>query len=206
MAPVLFNLYTCLVVERWLAKIEGEDGVGITVHYKYDQKLFRRYTRNAMMSWLTECLFADDGALLSSTRSGAEAAVCAYQQVSKSFGLTVSLPKTKHMVTGRAVEEGDQEPISLEGGSIEAVNEFQYLGSLIATTGRMDSDVSRRLAQASKAFGALRKTVFMDKHLRLPIKKRIYDTCVLPVLLWFRVLDSSDETWQEIKLISSQMH
>jgi len=70
----------------------------------------------------------------------------------------------------------------------------------------MDSDVFRRLAQASKGFGALRKTVFMDKHLRLPIKKRIYDTCVLPVLLWFRVLDSSDETWQEIKLISSQMH
>ena len=69
-----------------------------------------------------------------------------------------------YMVTGRAVEEGDQEPISLEGGSIEVVNEFQYLGSLIAITGRMDSDVSRRLAQASKAFGALRKTVFMDKH------------------------------------------
>ena len=60
----------------------------------------------------------------------AEAAVCAYQQVSQNFGLIVSLPKTKHMVTGRAVEESDQEPISLEGGSIEAVNEFQYLASL----------------------------------------------------------------------------
>jgi len=46
-----------------------------------------------MISWLTECLFADNGACLSSTRSGA---VCAYQQVSKSFGLTVSLPKMKH--------------------------------------------------------------------------------------------------------------
>jgi len=64
MAPVLFNLYTCLVVERWLARIEGEYGVGKAVHYKYDQKLFRGYTRNAIMSWLTECLFADDGALL----------------------------------------------------------------------------------------------------------------------------------------------
>ena len=32
MAPVLFNLHTCIVVERWLAKIKGEDGVGITVH------------------------------------------------------------------------------------------------------------------------------------------------------------------------------
>jgi len=110
--------------------------------------------------------------------------VCAYQQVSKSVGLTVSLPKTKHMVTGRAVEEGDQETISLEGRNIKAVDEFQYLGSLIATTGRMDSDVSRRLAQALKAFGALRKVVFMDKNLHLPIKKRIYDACVLLVWLY----------------------
>ena len=40
-----------------------------------------------MMSWLIECLFTDNGALL---LSGAETAVCAYQQVSKSFGVTVS--------------------------------------------------------------------------------------------------------------------
>ena len=46
MAPVLFNLYTCLVVERWLIRVEGV-GVGVTVKHKYDEKLFRRYVRNA---------------------------------------------------------------------------------------------------------------------------------------------------------------
>ena len=46
-APVLFNLYTCLAVERWQERLDGEAGVGITVRYKYDEKLFRRYTRNA---------------------------------------------------------------------------------------------------------------------------------------------------------------
>ena len=29
MAPVLFNLYTCL--ERWLARIEDAEGVGTTI-------------------------------------------------------------------------------------------------------------------------------------------------------------------------------
>ena len=28
MVPVLFNLFTCLVVERWQARVEGADGVG----------------------------------------------------------------------------------------------------------------------------------------------------------------------------------
>ena len=156
---------------------------GITVHYKYDQWLFRRYTRNAMLRWLTECLFADDGALLASARSGAETAVCAYQQVSKDFRLTVSIPKIKHMVTGRSVEVCNQEPIGLEGGDIEAVNEFPYLGSPMARSGRMDVDIDRRVAQVSKPFGALRKAVFMDRNLSLSIKKRIYNACVISVLM-----------------------
>ena len=155
-----------------------------SLHYKYDHRLFRRYIGNALKRRITECLFADDGALLAATRSGAENAVCMYQQVGKNFGLTVSLPNTKHMVTGRSVEECDQEPISLEGGNIEAVDDFPYLGSLIARSGKIDVEVDRRLAQASKAFGALRKAVFMDRTLSLSIKRRLYTAYVLPVLLY----------------------
>ena len=73
---------------------------------------------------MTECQFADDAALLSSTRSGAERAAVEYQQTSSYFGLTVSIPKTKHMVTGRLVEESDCEPIALEGGDIAMVDKF----------------------------------------------------------------------------------
>lgn len=63
-APVLFNLFTCLVTERWRDRVEGVEGVGIQLSFKYDQKLFRKYIRNASISQLMECLFADDGAIL----------------------------------------------------------------------------------------------------------------------------------------------
>ena len=69
------------------------------------------------------------------------------------MGLTVSIPKTKHMVTGRLVVEEDLEPIALEGGEIEAVGEFQYLGLLIASSGRMDVDIEQWVAKASRALG-----------------------------------------------------
>ena len=62
----------------------------------------------------------------------------------------------------RLVDESDQEPIALVGGDVVAVDDFPYLGSIIAGSGRMDVDVDRRVAQASKAFGALRKAVFLD--------------------------------------------
>jgi len=81
MAPVLFNLYTSLAVERWLERIDGVEDVGITVKYKYDEKLFRRYTRNASERKITECQFADDAALLASTRPAMERMVLEYQQL-----------------------------------------------------------------------------------------------------------------------------
>ena len=39
MAPVLFNLYMCAVVECWHARLRGVDGVGIYVNYQCDGQL-----------------------------------------------------------------------------------------------------------------------------------------------------------------------
>ena len=113
MAPVLFNIYTCLAVERWLERVDGAEGVGITINYKVVGKLFRHYTRNVRERKITECQFADDIALLASTRTGAEKAALTYQQTNSDFGLTISIPKTKHMVTGRLVTGEDLKPIKL---------------------------------------------------------------------------------------------
>ena len=143
-------------IERAHANVE----VGVRLHNKYDEKLFRRYERNASMRLLTECQFADDGALLASSRSGAELAIRTYQRACSSFELTVSNSKTKHMVTGRLAEDCDRESIEINGGEIEKVKEFLYLGSVMADSGRMDIDVERRISQASRAFGVLRKAVF----------------------------------------------
>ena len=81
MAPVHFNLYACLVVERWTERVAKLEAVGIYLRYKNDGKLFRRYTRNAHKSWLTECQFANDAALLATTWTGAERAMtCRWQR------------------------------------------------------------------------------------------------------------------------------
>ena len=184
MALVLFNLYTCLVMECWQARVEDIRGVGANLRYKYDHKLFRQYTRNAVERKLTGCFFAADGALLASTRSGAERSVREYQAVCTEFGLILSIPKTMHLVTGRETLGSDQSQIKVNSGEINSVDEFQYLGSRIAASGRMDGDVEMRIAQASRAFGALRKAVFMDKNLTLYTKRMIYNACVLSVLLY----------------------
>ena len=117
------------------------DGVGIDLRYKKDKKLFRRGTRNADQEKIIECLFADDGAIISATRPAAERAGLKYQAASTSFGLTVSIAKTKHMAVGREATESDKAPITVMGGKIEVVEEFPYLGSVISTSGIIDADV-----------------------------------------------------------------
>ena len=70
----------------------------------------------------------------------------------------------------------------MQGGNIESVEQFPYLGSVVAASGKIDADVDRRITQASSAFGALRKSVFLDRDLSLVTKRKVYQACVLSVL------------------------
>ena len=182
MAPALFNLYACLVTERWAARMEGVGGVGVHVRHKLDGKLFRRYLRSACESCLTECQFADDTALLATTREGAEEALQWYVEVARDFGLTVSATKTKVMVCGRQVVPSDRVAFHIDSSYIEVVEEFPYLGSVVSTSGRAEPDVEKRVAQASKAFSCLRKAVFKDRDLTVRTKRSIYQACVTSVV------------------------
>ena len=181
-----------------MERANGEEKVGVSLLYKYDGKLFRRYVRNANMRVLTECLFADDGALLASSRGGAELAIRSYQETCSDFGLTVSNSKTKHMVAGRLAEAADREPLVIDGGQIENVKDFPYLGSMIADSGRMDIDVEKRIAQASRAFGALRKAVFLDRNTHATNKEEdIPGMCAVSTPTWSRVLGTSEKAYQQ---------
>ena len=184
MAPVLFNLYACVFVERWLARVENSDGVGLNLKYKHDRKLFRRYTRNAEETRLTELQFADDASLLARTREGAEEAIHKYMEVASDFGLSISVPKTKLMVSGREATAEDRAPIPTGDEQVESVTEFSYLGSVISSSGRVQPDIDKRIAQASRAFGALRQPVFNNRDLRVETKRKVYQACVLSILLY----------------------
>ena len=129
MAPTLLNLYMCVVGERWLSRVAEMENIGSYLRYKFDQKLITRYTRNASEDTIKECQFADDVALLATTREGVETKIRAYSCVAKSLGLTVNIIKSKSMAVSHDIAEEDTQPINLESGEIEHVSEFPYLGS-----------------------------------------------------------------------------
>ena len=114
---------------------------------------------------------------------------------STDFGLTVSILKTRHMVAGREATDSDATPILISSGEITSVDEFPHLESVVAASDKMDADVEKRIAQASRAFGTLHKAVFSDNNL-METKRKIYQACVLPVLLY----GSAAECWIPLHL------
>ena len=156
MAPVLFNLYMCAVVECWHAQLSEVDGVGIEVCFRYDGQLLRNARQRTSSSHLTEGQFADDAVLFAVTRPAMEIAITTLIDVTAAFGLTVSLPKTKFMAVGTGLGEADKAPITIGASQIDHVDVFRYLGSHIDDTGRSSYDIGMRIAAASRAFGALR--------------------------------------------------
>lgn len=184
MAPVLFNLYMCAVVEVWCSRMADVDDVGIQVKSNFDGCLMRKARQPGSYTKITESQFADDSALFATSRAGAEKAIDVFNSVANEFGLTVSFTKTKFMVMGPAVHDDDTVPIAIANSVVECVNEFKYLGSTIDVTGRCTTDVKARVAAASKAFGALRRPVFRNCLLSVTTKRYIFSACVLSLLLY----------------------
>ena len=122
---------------------EGCRVIVVIVKYKYDEKLFRRYTRNAserrasllmaVLSWRQQDLVLRE---LSNRLPANQQRVWPESESPKD--------QPNMMVTGRMVEEGDQECVALNGGGVEAENEFPYLGE----DSGMDADLNRSVDHA----------------------------------------------------------
>ena len=188
LAPTLFNVYFSGMVASWRMKHASE---GVSVLYKFGRKLVGDRTAKSRLQEVkvTETQFADDAALYSTTREGFESSSKGFATVAADWGLTMNVNKTKGMIVGRNLNESDMDPVQVEGGSLEIVDRFTYLGAEICRDGEVSSEVTTRIAKAARAFGCLRKSVFCDETLSVATKRHVYRAAVLSVLLY------GAETW-----------
>ena len=96
------------------------------------------------------------------------------------------------------VNSRSSEPISLESGTVEEVQDFIYLGSNISTNGGADKDVELRINKARHAFRTLRP-VWLSSQLSINTKIRIFNTNVKPVLLY------GCETWKTTQSLNNKL-
>ena len=66
---------------------------------------------------------------------------------------------------------------------LEEVDSFEYLGSVVAANGGVEADVGSRVAEASKAMGALRR-VLKNRGMSLAAKRGLYEGVIVPTVLY----------------------
>ena len=169
LSPFLF-----LLAIDWIMKettSEGRNGIQWTLMGPNNQ--------------LDDLDFADDLALLSSTRQQMQAKTDTMAEKSAKIGLHVNRGKTKVM----RVNNQSQEPISVYGEPIEEVDFFIYLGSVVDKLGGTDADIKARKGKARSAFKKM-KNVWSSAMLSTRIKVRIFNSTIKPVLMY------GSETWR----------
>ena len=88
--------------------------------------------------------------------------------------------------------------ITIGGQTLEEVNQFTYLGSVIAVDGGTEEDVKSRIGKARTSFNILNK-IWKSKTISLNTKLKIFNSNVKSILLY------GSETWRTTKYITNKL-
>ncbi|KAI8432380.1 hypothetical protein MSG28_004787 [Choristoneura fumiferana] len=78
--------------------------------------------------------------------------------------------------------------IEMDGTKFEYVSEYVYLGQIISPSDIMSKEINKRIANGWKKYWSL-KEIMKSKELSIHIKKKSFNTCILPCLTY------GCETW-----------
>ena len=95
---------------------------------------------------LRDLRYADDTALLSTTTEGLHQLIHSVKEHSENKGLFLNIKKTKIVDTDRCKKTSD---ITVDGETVECLENFEYLGSKIEGSGKCSNEIKRRTAMAA---------------------------------------------------------
>ncbi|XP_070134417.1 uncharacterized protein [Drosophila bipectinata] len=96
----------------------------------------------------------------------------------------INASKTKAM----RINNSNTNNITIGDNTIEFVDSFTYLGTIITSNGGVESDVENRLRKTRSAFGRLHR-VWRNQQINRKTKLGIFNSCVKSILLY------GSETW-----------
>ena len=124
--------------------------------------------------------YADDvnilGGSIHTVKENAEALVVA----TKEIGLEVNVDKTKYMVMSREQTAGLSHTMKVDNSSIERVEEFKYLGTLLTNQNSIQKEIKSTLKVGNACYHSVQK-LLSSSLLSKNLKIKIYRTIILPV-------------------------
>jgi hypothetical protein len=107
---------------------------------------------------------------------------------SKEIGLDVNGDKTKYMVMSRDRNAGRDDSVKTDNSSIERVEEFIYLGTMLTDQNSVQEEIRSRLKLGNACYYSV-QNLLSSRLLSKNFKIKIYRTIIFPVVLY------GCETW-----------
>ena len=137
---------------------------------------------------LRDLLFADDSALISHSAEEIQMIVDAFANASSKFSLKINIKKTEVMFQPNYTTTMEED-ITVDETTLNPVQEFTYLGSIIAIYGHIEAEQQKRMSKASMSFGRLRERLWNNHNVSIIVKRKSYRAIILSILLY------GAETW-----------
>jgi hypothetical protein len=189
MSPTLFNVFIDFLARLILSECVAAGIPGVTVGFHIDGHLTTPPSTSPNTQLLTTLmlLYADDIVLLTESETQLQQALTIAERVFQQWGMQLSHIKTQAMCLcpGSTHQPPAQQPqqIQLHQGSVQVVDKFKYLGSLLQPQGHLESELSRRIALAAASFTQLRQYL-CDQSLSMHTRILAYKAVVVPTLLY----------------------
>ena len=125
-------------------------------------------------------LFVDEASLTAHTEDVIQLLISWFAHACKEFGPTVILKKTNILDQ----DVSSMPSISIGDCTLEAVENFIYLGSTISSNLSRDTALNQRIVKAAAALAHLGKRVWDNTLLTISTKTKLYQSHVLSTLLY----------------------
>ena len=107
------------------------------------------------------------------------------KEESEKVGLNLNIQKTKIMASGPIISW------QIEGGTVEIVTDFIFLGSKITADGDCSHEIRRHLLLGRKVMTNL-DSILKSRDITLPTKVRLVKATVFPVVMYGFELDCEE--------------
>ena len=103
-----------------------------------------------MVTLIRDLLFADDCGLFKHTIRDMQILMNSFTDASRSFGLTISITKTQVMYIPPRGLPYTVPVVTVGNETLQAVEQFTYLGSTVSSDCSLDSEITNRVSKASR--------------------------------------------------------
>ena len=187
LAPTLFNLFLDSVICMALRKHPAN---GLTVLFNPAADLVGCRKLMHHRTQIPDLDYADDMCLVSDSMDKLEEMLMDMDESCSEMGLTISARKTKIMAVlptpqaGQQQEQPRQVQLQRTDNTVDVVEEFEYLGSTVASDCGLDKEVSARIRKASSSFRSLSRVLWYQKKIKTETKMRMFKAAIIPTLMY----------------------